>query len=77
MLSFCFVFVNLTVIDCDIPPGVTNAGTLLSPSGFTTVNSTVEYTCHLGFRFPSGNTTAESICLDTGAWEAVADCQCK
>ena len=65
------------MIDCNTPPDVTNADIRLNTGGFTMVNSTAEYTCHTGFQFPTGNVTAETVCLESGVWDPVPDCEGK
>ena len=65
------------MIDCETPPDVANANTNLNAGGFTAVYSTTEYICRIGYQFPSGNTSVESICLETGVWDPVPDCEGK
>ena len=56
--------VVFTEIDCGKPQSLTNAA------------DTANYTCEVGFKFPSGASLVVTSCNDTGNWTAANEtCQ--
>ncbi|KAI0223428.1 hypothetical protein LSAT2_025370 [Lamellibrachia satsuma] len=53
------------VIDCGSPVNLTNAEVEFKA---TTFEDTANYTCEVGYRFPSGSRHLETSCIDTGNW---------
>ena len=67
-----FVFVGV-VVNCSAPD--VSTGSTVSGNTFT-YNSTVDYTCALGYNTVGGSATRR--CLDSGAWSGSAlQCQSK
>ena len=57
----------LTVVDCGSPGSLANAAVVFNG---TTFEYTANYTCEVGFRFPSGASLVVTSCSDTGNWTA-------
>ena len=57
----------LTVVDCGSPGSLANAEVVFNG---TTFGYTANYTCEVGFRFPSGASLVVTSCGDTGNWTA-------
>ena len=55
----------LTVVDCGSPGSLANAEVVFKR---TTCQFTANYTCEVGFRFPSGARLVVTSCNDTGNW---------
>ena len=65
----------ITEVDCGSPPRVTNAAVAVNG---TTFENTANYTCEVGFRFPSGASVVVTSCKDSGNWTTVNEtCRCK
>ena len=73
-LSFEKKFVVVfTEVDCGTPQRVTNATVAVNG---TTFEDTANYTCEVGFKFPSGASLVVTSCNDTGKWTAANEtCQ--
>ena len=66
---------NITVITCAAAPSIDH-GTI--DTNLALYGTTVTYTCNYGYHFPSGNTTDQIVCQDTGSWSTTPDhCQGK
>ena len=55
----------LTVVDCGKPTALRHADVAYER---TTFEETVNYTCEVGFRFPSGAIVMLTSCNDSGNW---------
>ena len=55
----------LIVIDCSSPIHVANATIMLRG---TQLEDTANYTCEVGFRFPSGASLVMTSCRHSGNW---------
>ena len=63
----------LTVVDCGSPRNLTKAAVVFNG---TTFEDTANYTCEIGFRFPSGASLVVTSCSETGNWTATNEtCQ--
>ena len=63
----------LTVVDCGSPSNLTKAAVVFNG---TTFEDTANYTCEIGFRFPSGASIVVTSCSETGNWTATNEtCQ--
>ena len=57
----------LTEVDCGSPGSLANAEVVFNG---TTFEYTANYTCEVGFRFPSGASLVVTSCGDIGNWTA-------
>ena len=63
------------MITCPAAPSIDH-GTI--DTNLALYGTTVTYTCNYGYHFPSGNTTDQIVCQDTGSWSTTPDhCQGK